>query len=79
MLLEKGSGLGSAVAVVAVVGATFTKIIIPTSENNKTRIGFDCKHVGCLFGLFFVKLAKNGESGNFVKKFVNYSQRAFKL
>ena len=51
--------------------------ITPTSENNKTRTRFVCKHAGCLFDLFFVK---NGESSDFViKKFVNYSQGCPKL
>ena len=54
--------------------------ITPTNKNNKTRIRFACKHVGCLFDLLFVKPAKNGESGDFViKKFVNYSQVCPKL
>ena len=32
--------------------------ITPTSESNKTKIGFDCKHVGCLFGLFFCEIGQ---------------------
>ena len=48
--------------------------IAPTSENNRTRIRFSCKHEGFLFDLLFMKPVKNGESGNFgIKKFVDHS------
>ena len=48
--------------------------IAPTSENNKARIRFACKHDGCLFDLLFMKPVRKGESGNFViKKFVGHS------
>ena len=32
--------------------------IAPTSENNKARIRFSCKHEGCLFDLLFMRLVK---------------------
>ena len=53
--------------------------IAPTSENNRTRIRFACKHEGCLFDLLFMKPVRNGESGNFIiKKFLGHSPRVSK-
>ena len=54
--------------------------IAPTSENNKARIRFACKHEGCLFDLLFMKPVRKGESGDFViKKFVGHSPECPKL
>ena len=54
--------------------------IASTSESNKKRIKFACKHEGCLFDLLFMKPVKNGESGDFViKKFVGHSPECPKL
>ena len=54
--------------------------IVSTSENNRKRIRFACKHEGCPFDLLFIKPTKNGESGDFViKKFVDHSKECPRL
>ena len=52
--------------------------VCPTSENNKKRIRFACKHDGCLFSLLFVCSVKDG--GDFViRKYMDHSLDCPKL